>query len=69
MIDLSRKEDGTNDIAAFAKDVAHGLNLKKKDLPSRYFYDGKGSQLFRQIMHLPEYYLTRAEHEVFTKNK
>ncbi|WP_299821691.1 L-histidine N(alpha)-methyltransferase [uncultured Pontibacter sp.] len=69
MIDLSRKEDGTNDTAAFAKDVAAGLSLKQKDLPSRYFYDGKGSQLFQQIMNLPEYYLTRAEHEVFTTNK
>lgn len=69
MIDLSRKKDGTNDTAAFAKDVADGLSLKQKDLPSRYFYDGKGSQLFQQIMELPEYYLTRAEHEVFTSNK
>ncbi|GAB3195904.1 dimethylhistidine N-methyltransferase [Pontibacter aydingkolensis] len=69
MIDLSRKKDGTNDTAAFAKDVDKGLSLKQKDLPSRYFYDGKGSQLFQQIMSLPEYYLTRAEHEVFTSNK
>lgn len=69
IIDLGRKEDGTTDIAAFAKDVAHGLSLKQKDLPSRYFYDGIGSQLFQQIMQLPEYYLTRAEHEVFATNK
>ena len=26
-----------------------------------YFYDEKGSQLFEQITHLPEYYLTRTE--------
>ncbi|MEJ8801885.1 L-histidine N(alpha)-methyltransferase [Pontibacter sp. H249] len=69
MIDLSRKQDGTSDLAAFAKDVAEGLSLKRKDLPSRYFYDKKGSQLFQQIMNLPEYYLTRAEHEVFYSNK
>ncbi|MBC5991499.1 L-histidine N(alpha)-methyltransferase [Pontibacter cellulosilyticus] len=69
IIDLSRKQDGTSDTAAFAKDVAHGLSLNRKDLPSRYFYDGRGSQLFQEIMNLPEYYLTRAEHEVFTSNK
>ena len=69
LIDLSRKQDGSNDIAAFANDVAYGLGLKQKDLPSRYFYDGRGSQLFQEIMQLPEYYLTRAEHEVFTTNR
>jgi L-histidine N-alpha-methyltransferase len=31
-------------------------------LPSRYFYDERGSRLFEAITRLPEYYLTRAEH-------
>lgn len=69
MIDLSRKEDGSNDTAAFARDVAEGLSQKQKNLPSRYFYDGKGSKLFQQIMDLPEYYLTRCEFEVLTQNR
>jgi L-histidine N-alpha-methyltransferase len=30
-------------------------------LPSKYFYDERGSRLFEQITELPEYYLTRAE--------
>ncbi|GAB3815369.1 L-histidine N(alpha)-methyltransferase [Pontibacter rugosus] len=69
MVDLSRKEDGTNDIAAFAQDVAEGLSRRQKHLPSRYFYDGQGSRLFQQIMDLPEYYLTRSEFEVLTENR
>lgn len=69
MVELSRKQDGTQDTAAFARDVAQGLSLKQKNLPSRYFYDATGSQLFQQIMGLPEYYLTRAEHEVLTQNR
>ncbi|GHA59918.1 L-histidine N(alpha)-methyltransferase [Pontibacter akesuensis] len=69
VIDLSRKKDGTNDLAAFTRDVAEGLNRKQKHLPSRYFYDGKGSRLFQQIMDLPEYYLTRSEFEVLTENR
>ncbi len=30
-------------------------------LPSKYFYDDRGSQLFDAITRLPEYYLTRME--------
>jgi dimethylhistidine N-methyltransferase len=43
-----------------------GLSAKQKRLSSMYFYDRKGDELFMQIMALPEYYLTRAELEVFT---
>lgn len=37
------------------------LTGKPRRIPSRYFYDAAGSQLFDQITRLPEYYLTRAE--------
>ena len=30
-------------------------------IPSRYFYDRRGSELFERITELPEYYLTRTE--------
>lgn len=53
----------------FAQDVLDGLNSIPKTLPSKYFYDKKGDELFQQIMALDEYYLTRAEYEVFDKNK
>lgn len=51
----------------FAQNIRQGLSKKNKTLPSKYFYDGKGSKLFQEIMGLPEYYLTRAETEIFTK--
>lgn len=51
----------------FAIDVDAGLSQLNKTLPSKYFYDQKGDELFMQIMALPEYYLTRAEHEIFTE--
>jgi len=52
-------------IETFAADVLKGLSASPKSLSSKYFYDDEGSRLFRQIMELPEYYLTRAEFEIF----
>ncbi len=50
----------------FLSDVLEGLHRHpQKTLPSKYFYDAKGSELFRSIMALPEYYLTRAEMDIF----
>jgi dimethylhistidine N-methyltransferase len=50
----------------FADDVLNGLSGMPKSLSSKYFYDDEGTRLFRQIMKLPEYYLTRCELEIFT---
>lgn len=49
----------------FAEDVLKGLSSSPKHLSSKYFYDDEGSRLFQEIMKLPEYYLTRAELEIF----
>ncbi len=49
----------------FADDVLRGLSATPKFLSSKYFYDDEGSRLFQEIMKLPEYYLTRAEFEIF----
>jgi L-histidine N-alpha-methyltransferase len=49
----------------FAGDVRRGLTSERKSLPPKYFYDELGSQLFEAICLLPEYYLTRAEGEIF----
>ncbi|MGH9837883.1 MAG: L-histidine N(alpha)-methyltransferase [Blastocatellia bacterium] len=49
----------------FAGDVRAGLTAMPKTLPPKYFYDPLGSRLFEAICHLPEYYLTRAETEIF----
>lgn len=53
----------------FAHDVVMGLSAPEKHLNSRWFYDAQGSELFRQIMHLDEYYLTRAEYNALDRNK
>jgi dimethylhistidine N-methyltransferase len=45
----------------FLRDVVHGLNRARKELPCKYFYDEKGSTLFDEICELDEYYLTRTE--------
>ncbi len=44
-----------------AKDVLCGLSAQPKYLPSKYFYDDRGSRLFARICDLPEYYPTRTE--------
>lgn len=51
--------------ASFADDVRRGLTTSPKQLFPKYFYDELGSQLFEAICLLPEYYLTRAENEIF----
>ena len=51
----------------FKIDVFEGLRKSPKTLPSKYFYDAIGDELFVKIMNLPEYYLTRAEYEIFEK--
>src|SRR3989440_11240359 len=45
----------------FRDEVLQGLQDARKELPSKYFYDEVGSQLFEQICELDEYYLTRTE--------
>lgn len=47
--------------SALLQDVRLGLTRRQKELPSKYFYDHRGSMLFEAITRLPEYYLTRAE--------
>jgi dimethylhistidine N-methyltransferase len=51
---------------SFLKEVVHGLSLPQKTLPSSFFYDAAGSELFEQITDLPEYYPTRAECALLT---
>jgi L-histidine N-alpha-methyltransferase len=46
---------------AFANDVLDGLTKPFKELPPKYLYDARGSELFERITEQPEYYPTRAE--------
>ncbi len=62
-------ENLVNEKQSFALDVLVGLSETPKRLSSRYFYDDRGSELFRQIMDLPEYYLTKCEINVLERNR
>jgi L-histidine Nalpha-methyltransferase len=52
---------------AFADDVRHGLTRELKELPPKYFYDPRGSELFDRITTLPEYYPTRCERSIINR--
>ena len=52
------------ELADLATDTRQGLSADFKELPPKYFYDVRGSQLFEQITDLPEYYPTRAERSI-----
>ena len=53
--------DRLPDAGSFLGDVLAGLSRPRKELPPKYFYDERGSELFEAICEAPEYYLTRAE--------
>jgi L-histidine Nalpha-methyltransferase len=55
-----------NGHANFAHDVRAGLSSTPKHLFPKYLYDELGSRLFEAICAVPEYYLTRAEHEILS---
>ena len=50
-------------------DARAGLTSSPRTLPSKYFYDARGSHLFETITRLPEYYLTRAETEILERHQ
>ena len=55
-------EDATD--AALRADVLPGPDPYAQELPPKWFYDARGSELFEEITRLPEYYPTRAEREI-----
>jgi len=46
---------------SFLAEVLTGLRKLQKELPSKYFYDERGSHLFGRICELEEYYIPRIE--------
>ena len=51
-------------MAGMAEVVREGLSSPFKELPPKYFYDERGSELFERITEQPEYYPTRCEREI-----
>jgi len=66
---MTASNQNKSQIKQFAKDVRTGLQQTPKQLSSKYFYDAKGDQLFQDIMHMPEYYLTNCEFEILESSK
>lgn len=50
------------------KEVLNGLTKQDKELPSKLFYDERGSHLFDEITRLHEYYPTRTEMQILEDN-
>ena len=59
----------TPNASPLAEEVRTGLQKSPKRLSSRFFYDAEGSRIFQEIMHAPEYYLTRSEYEILDNYK
>lgn len=63
-IDPSDVTDKPGSDASVEHEIRKGLTAGKKYIPSKYFYDARGSELFEAICHLPEYYPTGIELEL-----
>lgn len=50
-----------------AADVRAGLARTPPELPSKYLYDARGSEIFDRITGLPEYYPTRCERAILNR--
>ena len=55
-------------LAAMREDVRVGLTSTPKELPPKWFYDERGSELFEEITRLPEYYLTDRERVILAEH-
>lgn len=58
---IVNKEDCKSSEDENLVEVINGLSKKQKQLPSKLFYDERGSKLFDEICELDEYYPTRTE--------
>jgi dimethylhistidine N-methyltransferase len=52
----------------FLAEVISGLRKPQKELPSKYFYDERGSALFERICTLGEYYIPGTEASIMEAN-
>lgn len=52
----------------FRAQVLAGLRQTRRQLPCKFFYDQRGSQLFDRICELDEYYLTRTELDILLRH-
>ncbi|HEX9462230.1 MAG TPA: L-histidine N(alpha)-methyltransferase [Alphaproteobacteria bacterium] len=64
----ARLVDLAPELISFRDAVLQGLASRPKAIPPTYFYDARGSELFEQICSLPEYYPTRTEVSILSRN-
>jgi len=55
------------DTATAKRELRSTLAETPRRIPSKYFYDDRGSELFERICELPEYYPTRAEAKLLSE--
>lgn len=67
MLNTLKTSPSGTDVARFRREVLAGLSLSQKSLPSKYFYDAQGDQLYNKIMGTNEYYIARSEVEIFSE--
>ena len=65
---LSRLKKFEPETENLLEEILEGFNRPQKELPSKLFYDKRGSALFDEICELDEYYLTRTETSIMTEN-
>ena len=61
-IDVHLRPDDLDE--ALRADIRDGLTVTPKDLPPKWLYDTRGSDLFDQLTRLDEYYPTEAERSI-----
>lgn len=54
-------EPAARESSELLRDTLRGLSSRPREIPCKYLYDERGSELFDEICRLDEYYLTRAE--------
>lgn len=62
--DIERHIEPGTYLESLRHDVLSGLSRRPKQLPPKWFYDKRGSELFDRITTLDEYYPTRAERSI-----
>lgn len=60
-VDVQSEPDFNDELYS---DVISGLNQDQKEIPCKYLYDDRGSQLFNDICELEEYYPTNTEIDI-----
>jgi dimethylhistidine N-methyltransferase len=64
----TKSNSGTNsdsrEQTQFLQDVLESLSKSNKELPSKYFYDTRGCEIYDEIKWLDEYYLPKTEYGI-----